>query len=217
MFGSSALDPSRIRDLSPDALDADGRLRILPAEFWAQTTPEERAVFGNRHAIYSFPTVELVEHLREMIGGRKAIEIGAGNGVLARTLDIPATDNKMQDMAKYRLLYQATGQPTVKYGRNVLKFDAYTAVRRYEPDVVIACWVTHKWEAARHWAGGNEIGVDEEDVLANTQEYIFIGNTEVHSGKKIWDLPHTVTHLPFIYSRATNGTPDFLATWNGAK
>lgn len=211
------LDPSKIKDLAPDALDDNGRLRILPAAFWAKTTPDERALFGHRQGIYSFPTVELVEHLREFIGDRTAIEVGSGNGVLAAALGIRATDNYMQDQPKYRLIFAATGQPTVKYGPNVLDMDAHDAIRHFTPDVVIGCWVTHKWDPRRLAAEGNEVGIDENDLLDHVQHYVVIGNDKVHQHKAIWDLPHTKTHPDFIYSRAVNGSPDFLAVWKGKK
>jgi hypothetical protein len=212
-FSTVALDPRGIRDLSPQVLDGSGRMKILPSEFWASTTPAERALFGHTHAIYAIPTTELVEHLRQFIAGRKAIEIGAGNGVLADALGITATDNRMQARSKYKRIFAQTGQPTVTYGRNIIERDAYEAVRRYEPEVVIGCWITHRYDPARHWAGGNEIGVDEMDVLAHCQEYVLIGNDKIHGTKVLWDLPHAKTYPPFVYSRAANGTKDFIAVW----
>lgn len=52
-MSSFVLDPTKIRDLAPEALGPDGRLRVLPAAFWAGTTPAERALFGHRHGLYS--------------------------------------------------------------------------------------------------------------------------------------------------------------------
>src|SRR5688572_18599020 len=102
--------PDGIRDISADALDENGRIRVLPAAYWETTTPQERALFGHKHGLYSFPTVELVEWLRGFIGDGSAIEIGAGHGVLAETLDIPATDNRMQEKEPYRSVYRTAMQ-----------------------------------------------------------------------------------------------------------
>lgn len=212
-----ALDPDKIRDIADEVLDEAGRMRVLPAEYWATTTPEERALFGHRNGIYSFPTVELVEHLREFIGARTAIEIGAGHGVLAEALGIPATDNRQQEWEKYRLILAATKQPPVRYGPNVIDCHASRAVRRFKPAVVIGCWVTHKYDPKRHEAGGNEVGIDEEDILRNCAVYVVVGNEAVHAGKKIWTRKHEIVYPPFVYSRATNGTRDFIATWRGLK
>lgn len=199
--------------MAPEALGPDGRLQVLPAAFWADTTPAERALFGHRHGLYSFPTTELVEHLRVLVAGRTAIEIGAGHGVLAEALGIPATDNRMQEQARYRAFYAATGQPCVPYGPNVINCHASRAVRRFKPDVVIGCWVTHKWDPRRPEAGGNEVGVDEPDILANCGLYVIVGNEKVHEDKAIWKRRHTITYPDFVYSRAMNGSREFIASW----
>lgn len=211
------LDPAGVRDISADALDSRGRLRILPARFWAGTTVEERALFGHRHGLYQFPTVELVEHLRGLIAGRAAIEIGAGHGVLAEALGITATDSLMQGKEPYRSIYTAYGMPAVPYGPNVVDCDAGRAVRRYRPQVVVAGWVTHLYDPARHTAGGNEVGVDEDDVLGHCDEYVFVGNEGVHEGKKIWRRPHRIWYPPYVFSRAWNGSRDFVAVWKGVR
>jgi hypothetical protein len=217
-FGAFELNPDEIRDIAPDVLDPEtGRMRVLPASYWAGTTLEERALFGHRHGIYSFPTVELVERLTELIAGRTAIEIGAGHGVLAEALGIRATDSRQQEQAMYRaeLALMGTGQPPVRYGPKVIEAHASRAVRRYRPQVVIGCWVTHKYDPARHAAGGNEVGVDEVDILRNCENYIVVGNEKVHAGKTIWARRHRIEYPDFVYSRAVNGTREFIAIWPG--
>lgn len=211
-----ALDPSKVRDISPEVLDALGRLRVLPAAYWASTTREERMLFGNRHGLYSFPTFELVDRLREIIGDRTAIEIGAGHGVLAEALGIPATDSRQQDKEPWRAMYKAKGQPTVPYGPNIVESHASRAVRSYKPQVVIGCWVTHLYDPDRHDAGGNEAGIDEPDILRHCETYVVVGNEKVHAGKAIWSRPHQIEHPPFVYSRAMNGAPEFIAVWQGS-
>ena len=209
---AATVDVRGARDLAPYLLER-GVMRPAPAEFYAQATVVERALFGQRHGIYGFITWELIDWLRNRIGDRKAIEIGAGHGALAAALEIPATDSKMQDDPMVAALYAAHGQPTVTYGPNVEKLDAKAAIRKHRPEVVIASWVTHKYREARHFAGGNMFGVNEEEVIARCDEYIFIGNQRVHSGKSIWDLPHEIIYPEWLYSRAHNGTPEFIAVW----
>lgn len=211
------LDHRNIRDLAPEVLGPDGRMRVLPAEFWASTTQEERALFGNRQGIYSFPTVELVEYLRGLIGGRSAIEVGAGHGVVAEALGIPGTDSYQHAKDPYRAWLRLHGQPPVRYGPDVVEMHASRAVRVYKPQVVVGCWVTHKYDRSRHAAGGNEAGFDEEDLLRNCATYIVVGNEQVHAGKKIWERPHTIEYPPFLYSRAVNGTREFVAVWPGRR
>lgn len=184
----------------------------MPAAYWQNTTLKERVLFGARHACYGFPTVELVEWLRGHIAGRSAIEIGAGNGVLADALGIPATDNCMQDKPKYRRFYQQAGQPTIRYGPNIIELDAARAIRKFKPEVVVAQWVTHKFDPKRAWAGGNEIGVDEDAVI-DAAEYVFIGTESLaHRHKTIWSREHRLLKPDWLASRS-QGTTDFIAIW----
>lgn len=208
--------PNSTRDISAEVLDANGRMRVLPASFWAATTRDERANLGHLNGIYSFPTIELVELLKDRIAGRKTIEIGAGHGVLAEALGIPATDSKQQEQPKYAAVYKAANQPTIRYGDNVIEMPASRAVRIHRPEVVIGCWVTHKWRRDRPQAGGNEKGIDEEEVLRGCQEYIFIGNEKTHQAKPILQLEHTTEYPTFVYSRSHHEAREFIATWRGS-
>lgn len=208
------LDPDSVRDLRPEALDEHGTLRVLPAAFWQATTVDERALFGLRTGSYGFPTLELVAYLKELIGGRRAIEIGAGNGVLCKALGIPGTDSYQQREPKYAAHYAALQQPTVPYGAHVEKMDAATAIRHYRPEVVIGCWVTHRYDPADHKRGGNEAGPDGDDLLAHCKDYVLIGNDRVHGANPLWSRSHTCVSLPFLYSRA-HGSRDFVAVFEG--
>jgi hypothetical protein len=206
------IDP-RTRDLSADVIGPDGCLRILPASFWAQTTKQERGLLCVRNGVYCLPTLELVERLREMIAGRIAIEIGAGNGVLAQALGIPATDNRMQEDPTIRAAYRAQGQAPVRYGAHVERLDAHEAVEKYRPEVVIGAWITHRYDPSNHAAGGNMFGPDEFAIVLAVQEYILIGHEGVHAPKPLWRRPHTVWHPQFLYSRAMSPGRDFIASF----
>lgn len=212
--------PQHIRDIRPLVLDGDGRFRILPASFWKSTSVNERALFGHRTGIYAFPTVELVERLREIIAGRLAIEIGAGNGVLSQALGITATDSFQQTTEERQEIYQNNGFATVPYGPNVQKLDARQAVRVLRPKVVVACWVTHEFDRNKPWLSGNEGGVDEVDVLAHCEQYVFVGNSNPktkHTSKPIWRVEHTVERHPYLFSRSRSPERDFIAVWQGSK
>ncbi len=203
--------PADTRDLRPDVLSSDGRMRILPAEFWKNTTVAERARFGAHTAIYSFPTVELIGRLKELINNRPAIEIGAGHGVVGEALGITATDSFQQNNPYYRMAIVMQGQKPVQYGYNVMEMHASRAVRRYKPEVVVACWVTHKWDPRHPEREGNEVGVDERDVILNCQRYIFVGNEHTHRHSRIWDFRPHVEYPDYVFSRATTGKRDFIA------
>jgi hypothetical protein len=55
--------------------------------------------------------------------------------------------------------------------------------------------------------------VDEAAIIASCEEYISIGNERVHAAKPIWALPHEKLTPPWLYSRALNGSADFIASW----
>lgn len=207
------LDPRRTRDISAQLLDAQGLLRVVPASVLHLTTEAERMLFGVRHGVYGLPTLELCDYLRHRIAGRRAIEIGAGTGVLAQALGIPATDNRQQEEPAIAAHYERLGQPTVPYGDQVEKLDAASAIEKYRPEVVVACWVTHRFDASQPDRGGSTSGVDEAAVIGSCQEYIFVGNEHVHRHKPIWALRHEKLTPPWLYSRAANGSPDFIAIW----
>lgn len=134
--------------------------------------------------------------LRERIAGRRAIEIGAGNGALAQALGIAATDSRLQEEPDIAAYYRAIGQPPVRYGAQVEKLDAVAASAKYRPQVVIGSWITHLADPAPPEKGGSACGVDEEQVVASRDEYICIGNAQVHRHKPIWNLPHDKVSPP---------------------
>ena len=198
-------------------MDQNGHLKVSRAETLKDTTPQERGLFCLLNGMYSLPTQELVNFLHSRIDGRVAIEIGAGTGTLAAALSIPATDNRQQEDGEIKAFYDLIRQTTVPYGDHVEKLDAASAVAKYRPQVVIACWVTHLYDPAHPCAEGSETGVNEAAIIASCDEYIFIGNEKVHQHKPIWALPHEKLTPSWIYSRAMNGSKDFIGIWRRSK
>lgn len=209
-------DPAKQQALDAGAITADGQLRVMPASFYAAFEQEVLSGFAVRHGLYNLVTQELVDCLRGLMIG-KTIEIGAGNGVMAGALGIIATDNRMQEWPHIKIHYENILQPCVRYGKNIVKLDALEAIHRYKPDTVIAAWVTHLYNPNRHTDGGNAYGVDEKKLLKSVRRYIFIGNEQVHALKPIWKRPHVKQYHPWLYSRAGNGSPNFIAIFEGKK
>ena len=96
------------------------------------------------------------------------------------------------------------------------KLDAASALRKYKPNVFVACWVTHLFDANRPDAEGSMFGFAEARLIASCDEYIFIGNEQVHARKPIWAIPHEKLTPPWLYSRPVNGSRDFIAIWRRA-
>jgi len=203
----------------PDLLDADRRLKLLSAEEYDRIPAPNLRLWCHTYARYGLPTVELVQWLRGIIAGRKAIEIGSGSGDLAHYLGIPATDNRMQEWPVIKFHYLITGQPVIQYPDSVRNLDAVEAVEHYRPQVVVASWVT-EWidpNLPPPPGGGNAWGVKEDKILASGCTYILIGNQKVHGGKKIMALEHREYALPFLRSRATFPQLDRVWIWNGTQ
>jgi hypothetical protein len=84
--------------------------------------------------------------------------------------------------------------------------------------VVIGCWVTQKWDPRRPGElDAKPDGVDEEDIIRHCETYLMIGNDQVPQNKRIWARPHHIEYPPYVYSRALNGSREFIATWRGGR
>lgn len=166
--------------------DSDGVIQPAPCRWWGKHSRCIRMAFGHLHALYAFPTIEIIDHLKGIIDPTSTIEIGAGNGGFCKALGIKGTDNHMQAEPGFRHLYEVAGQPTVNYGQHVEKADALEAIKKYRPKAVLASWVTHRYDPRRHECGGNIVGVDEHKLLELVDDYYFIGNTKIHASKPIF-------------------------------
>jgi len=236
-FNPNAISPAsqstlRIEEVDAAVLDLLDRSLIVP-------TPMRKPVFRPADAdligpyagstslklwatlqgIYGIPTTQMIDWLRDKIGGRKAIEVGAGNGVYGRSLGIPMYDNFMQERPEIALIYALQRQSTVPYGADVQRMDALDAVKQHRPEVVLGVWVTQKFEEG--YDHGAMDGIDERAILAvpSTQTYMVVGNLNVHGGKEIrtnvpkgWTL--TEYDLPFNLSRANQPEKNRIFVWD---
>ncbi len=211
--GAQFMTEQDISGIEADCLESPGMPRVVSVDVYRQYSPEQIQFFCLKHGLYSLPTTELIEWLREIIDGRKAIEVGAGNGVMAKALGIEATDNYQQALPKFKEIYEIIRQPLVSYGDNVLKVGAFEAVKRFKPAVVVGAWVTHKWTPERPELGGNEIGLEEGRIIRRVDDYIVIGNQEVHKLKPILEKPHTMISPDWLVSRAHDPDLNCIYRW----
>lgn len=213
--GVRVLENSDIKYLEDLLLDENGRLKIVPYEKMKNIQQNDISVFCCKHGIYNLPTQELIEFLKENINGKEkfTIEIGAGNGVMAKELNVVATDSLQQSDPKYKIIYELARQTPVKYGDNVRKYEAIEAIKFYKPQICIGAWVTHIYNPLEHWREGNEVGVDEVKVINNVKKYIFIGNEKTHSKKPILDIPHKEIKAEWLLSRSMNKEDNVIWIW----
>lgn len=129
-----------------------------------------------KRGIYCFYSGALVRALDDLIDGRRALEIAAGDGTLTGFLqelgaDVVATDDH-------------SWQGTIDYPDHVRRLDAVTALRAYRPEVVLCSWPP----------AGNTF---EQAVFRSpsVQTYIVIGgssqgtgNWETYAGQSSFDM-----------------------------
>lgn len=176
-------------------------IKVLPADVWRKYDWTSVRQLMNETGTYVLPTQELIDYLLKDIDGYRTIEIGAGNGVVGRTLGIPITDSCLQrDNMAVRLYYTLCGQPIINYPKDIIKAEAMEAVRRFKPEAVIGCYVTHKWR--NDTQSGNDWGIDFERLLSSVKKFILVGNRVTHRDNPIMALPHIEERFEGLITRA---------------
>lgn len=197
-------------------LNADGRLRMLPAAFWRGVPFDLFRGWCARRARYGIPTDELCLWLDQMIGGRRALEIGAGCGDLGRMLGIPMTDSYQQQDNKATVAYlRQYGQEPTAPPPDVEKEDAENAVRRRKPQVVIGSWITQKHDGVSQ--AGNMFGPREDYILERCETYIHIGNENIHRDKRLLKLTHETYHFDWLVSRGFEQAKNVIHVWHNPR
>ncbi len=192
--------------------DTIGNFKVNSAEEINAIDPEKLAYYCNREAIYGIPSTELIQFLKEEIGDKKAIEIGAGHGYLGQALGIIQTDSYLQFRPDIAARYKMLRQPIINYPERVRKFDALEAIRRFKPQIVIGSWITHKGTPAN--PKSSTWGVDEEKLLKMVDKYIVIGHTDQHDAKFILKYPHRIIQENWICSRSLNREGNIIYIWD---
>lgn len=209
----SILRKADISYLDSVLFDQNGNLRILFASEYAAIKHDHLRLWCHARGIYGLPTIELLTWLKMFVIPEKTIEIGAGNGAIGRTLGIPITDSCLMRNQKVAAYYEAMGQPITTYPDDIIKLDAVVAVKSFKPDVVIGCWVTHKFKPGERWRGGNKWGIDEEQIINRVKTYIVIGHADIHRDKPIMDSPHKTFAFPWLWSRGEDHGKDRIFVW----
>lgn len=215
MMQAKQLETVDVTYLDRVLLNGKGEYHVLPAADLKQYDHKHLQVWCHNKARYNLPTQELVEFVRSVIGGRSAIEIGAGMGDFGRALGIPMTDSHQQTTPEMQLYYAALGQPTIQPPPEVEKLDAIEAITKYKPQVVVAAWVTQLYQDGDTPAriGSSVYGVDEAWLLDHCETYIFVGNERVHKDKRILSREHRRFHFPYLVSRAFDQSQNVIWVW----
>jgi hypothetical protein len=190
----------------------NGKLNLLSCLDYDKFNAEDLRLFCHFYGRYLLPTLELVEYVKDLIGNKVAIEIGAGCGDFGYHLGIKMTDSYVQtrpDVINYML---AINQPVTKYGNDVEQIDALDAIEKYKPNIVIGAWVTNWIDPNLPPTSGSIYGIKENEILKLVDTYIMIGSVAVHKDKPILKLSHETIDAPFVRSRRTDNK---IWIWRG--
>lgn len=196
--------------------DSNGLLKAVPAETLQAFPHNLLRVWCTINGVYQLPTVELINFLIPYTSGRSAIEICAGNGSIGRLLGIPRTDSYMQQLPEMKKFYKSLKNETTDPPPDVEKLDCKGALEKYNPEVVVGCFVTQKWLSdidTIKYGGGSVVGVMEEAIVNRAKIYIKVGNNNVHGKARITKRPHQELFFPWLVSRAEDQTQNRIYLW----
>lgn len=156
--------------------------------------------------LYTFPTQELVDWLHGEIDDdpelepHTAIEICAGTGWIGRTLGIPTTDAQWQRREDIMELYRRQGAVPISYPKDIEALESKEAIRKYEPEYVIASYCTHLYGTGSSKAGSS-LGVDTRWVRSHCRRFYHIGNDDIHYRDPIMRMPHKRLSFDWLVTR----------------
>lgn len=184
-------------------------IRPLPYAEIAGDTPDTLNMVMQALGLYTFPTQELVDWLHSEIGDdpemepHTAIEICCGTGWLGRSLGIPITDSRLQEREDIRQSYLAQMAVPITYPDDMEPLDALSAIRKYEPEYVIASYCTHLYGTGS-LKSGNAFGVDTRWVRSHCRRFYHIGNDDIHFRDPIMKMPHRRLQFPWLVTRGNS-------------
>jgi hypothetical protein len=188
----------------------NGLPKVVSANEIKAIEPMAFRQFLHEIGVYAYPTKELIEFLgNELVG--TSIEIGCGYGQIGRSLGLPITDAKVQEIPEVKAYYLQNGQPIIQYPKDVEKLEAQEAIKKYKPQTVIGTYITHKWNGKC----GSVYGVVEGKILA-TCKYINVGSDLIHYDKPILKYDHKTYRFEWLITRNIQ-QQNFIKVWQKAK
>lgn len=192
-------------------LRADGRAELVAHDELAALSWPRLIAWCYTTGRYTIATTELVCWLHDQIGGQRAIEVGAGAGDLGYHVGIPQSDSGLQTDPDLRRFYAFLGQRAVTPPPDVERLTANDAVMKYEPDMVIASWLTQRYQPGDEGRIGSSIGGADEFDIVERATYIHIGNLNAHHQKRILALKHKELKPPWLWTRGQR--PELNRIW----
>lgn len=211
------VNPGDVSYLDDLLLDDRKLLKAIPAKDLAPIPHDHLLTWATDHGVYQFVTTELIDFLQNEISGCSSLEICAGHGTIARTLNIVGTDSYHHCRPETKLYYQLVGQQITEPPPEIMKFDANAAVDFFKPEVVIGAFVSQHITDEEYFSGkvnGAVTGTKEINFVSKVKKYINIGNANTHRGKKIYALPHKELYFDWLYSKAFDQKLNRVWVWD---
>lgn len=194
-------------------LDERGIIKLESAKFYQSLDYTELRFWCICRAIYLIPTTELITWLKINFNLDKAIEIGAGNNYLFYHLGIKGIDNYSEQIPRVRLVREILGEAATNPPPEVERIDAIAAVDKYQPETVIASWMTLKTEDPEDIDAGHKYAPDEVEILERGVNYVFIGNEKIHDNREILNREHQTYYFDWLVSRAKYPEKNLVYVW----
>lgn len=126
--------------------------------------------------IYCFYTKELIREIGALAAGRPCLEIGAGDGTLARFLSASGVQVIATDDLSWK--------HAIEYPENVQNLNAKQALQKYDPSVVICSWPPAGNDFERHVFSSKNVQL----YIVIGSRYKFVsGNWETYNSQDKFD------------------------------
>ena len=184
--------------------------------FYTKYHPMAWGIACGTKGVYQIITEELVDFINHLIKDKKAIEVCSGVGTLGRALSIPMIDRKLHLDKRTDLYYKAHHNELNQlpnYPDDIIELTANKAYRIYEPDWVVACWVTQKRLT------GSKVGmaygpIEEEFLKKSSYIHLGSGHLDIHQLKRINKFPHTIVEADWIVDRTGYKSTSQMRIWS---
>lgn len=210
MVKAQLLKQADISRLESILLDDTGQVQPVSFDRIKDVPQEHLSLFAIKHAVYVFPTTELIDWLRTRIAGCHAIEVGSGKAGIGRALDIRCTDSCLQEQPEIAAHCRLLRQTPIVYPDYIEKIDAEAAVATYQPAVVVGCFITQFYQPGD---GQASIYGPREELFVQQADYIHVGNFGSHGEKRILNLTHEEFQFPWLVTRSMSRSDNFIAHW----
>ncbi len=187
----------------------------ISLDFYHHYSTEAWALACGNQGVYQIITKELVTFIKHLTKDTNCIEVCSGLGTLGRALEIPRIDrmvNQIPEVAAYYATMENELNKQIEYPVDIENMTAHQAVLKYNPQWIVASWVTQKLMPGSKV--GQMYGPLEEHFI-DSRNYIHLGSgqNEVHIKKRINKFPHYIIEADWIVAKDSYKAPSQMRIW----